>query len=334
TRREDEIDDEEYEEFYKHVATDFNEPLTWTHSHVEGRMKFTMLLYIPEQRPLDMAPGVEGDSKGVKLYVRRVFIMDDAEVFLPTYLRFVRGVIDSDDLSLNVSRESLQENRVVAAMKQTATRRVLDMIEDLAETETQYQTFWGEFGGILKEGIVEDDANRDRIAGLLRFASTHHDREQQTVSLDDYVERMNDDQEEIYYITAESFAGAKNSPHLEVFRDNDVEVLLMYDRIDEWVVNHLEEYDGHELTSVAVGELDADEVATDVEEAESDDEPEPVAPLISELQSRLSDRVQMVRVTDRLKDSPTCLVAQEGGMSKNFERILREIRGFEQRELE
>jgi molecular chaperone HtpG len=321
TRRPNAISDEEYEEFYKHVAHEFNEPLTWTHSHVEGRMKFSMLFYLPERRPFDMAQaGAQQDASGVKLYVRRVFIMDDAEMFLPSYMGFVRGVIDSDDLSLNVSRETLQENRVVNAMKQTATKRVLDMIEDLDEED--YQSFWGEFGDFIKRGVVEDRNRQDRLAGLLRFASTHHDREEQTVSLDEYVERMGDDQDSIYYVTAESFEGAKNSPHLEVFRDNDVEVLMLYDRIDEWVVEHLEAYDGHELESVAIGELD-DAITGDEDESTEEAERE-YGDLVQALQTHLGDRAEDVRVTHRLTDSPTCLVAQEGGMSKNFERILRE----------
>jgi len=323
TRRPAEIDDEEYEEFYKHVAHEFSDPLTWNHSQVEGRLKFTMLFYVPSQRPMEMAPGVEGDANGVKLYVRRVFIMDDAEMFLPKYLRFVRGVIDSDDLDLNVSRETLQENRLVSAMKKTATRRALEMLEELSEDDPEaYQTFWSEFGNIFKEGVVEDRGNRDRVAGLLRFASTHHDRERQTVGLDDYIERMDDEQDEIYYVTAESFAGAKNSPHLEIFRDKGLEVLLLYDRIDEWVVNNLEEYDGHPLQSVAVGDLDLDEAGDD-EGTDDGADAEEHADLIAALREVLGERVQEVRVTNRLRESPACLVAQEGGMSKNFERILQ-----------
>jgi len=324
TRRPGEIDEEEYEEFYKHVAHEFSEPLTWSHNQVEGRLKFTMLFYVPSQRPMEMAPGVEGDSGGVKLYVRRVFIMDDAEMFLPKYLRFIRGVIDSDDLDLNVSRETLQENRLVSAMKNTATRKALDMLEELAEDEPEeYQSFWSEFGGIFKEGIVEDRGNRDRVAGLLRFASTHLDREEQTVGLDGYIERMDEDQKKIYYVTAESFAGAKNSPHLEIFRDKGIEVLLMYDRVDEWVVNNLEEYDGFELESVAVGDLDLDEMGDASDEERTADEEE-YADLVAALGETLGERVEDVRVTSRLRDSPACLVAQEGGMSKNFERILQQ----------
>ena len=325
TRRKSEVSEEEYEEFYKHVAHDFNEPLTWTHSQVEGRLKFTMLFYLPSQRPFDMAPGVEGENRGVKLYVRRVFIMDDAEMFLPKYLRFVRGVIDSDDLDLNVSRETLQNNRLVSAMKNTATRKVLDMLEEMAGDEPeQYQTFWDEFGAILKEGIVEDRGNREDIAGLLRFATTHDDDEIQNVSLDQYVERMGDDQEKIYYVTADSFAGAKNSPHLEVFRDRGVEVLLLHERVDEWVVNNLEEYEGHALQSVAIGDLDLDDVGEEAEDESADEVDSEYADLIGAFREVLANRVEDVRVTKRLRESPACLVAQEGGMSKNFERILQQ----------
>ena len=323
TRRRGEIDDEEYEEFYKHVAHEFSEPLSWTHSKVEGRLKFTMLFYLPSRQPFDMGQGMEGESNGVKLYVRRVFIMDDAEMFLPRYLRFVRGVIDSDDLDLNVSRETLQENRLVSAMKKTATGKVLDMLEELAEEEPEkYASFWGEFGAILKEGIVDDHGRREQIASLLRYPSTHTDSPEQTVSLDEYVERMGEDQESIYYVTAESFAGAKNSPHLEVFRDKGVEVLLMHERVDEWVVNHLEEYDGHQLKSVAVGDVDLDEVSDEETDDETADDEEYVD-LVNAIQENLGERVQQVRITNRLRESPSCLVAQEGGMSKNFERILQ-----------
>ena len=325
TRPRSRIDDEEYEEFYKHVARDFTEPLDWMHSKVEGRLKFTMLFYLPSQKPFDMGPGVDDGSNGVKLYVRRVFIMDDAEMFLPKYLRFVRGVIDSDDLDLNVSRETLQNNRTVSAMKNTATRKVLDMLGEMAdERPDDYQTFWNEFGQILKEGIVEDHSRRDDIAGLLRFASTRHDSQEQTVSLDDYIEAMPEDQEKIYYVTAESFAGAKNSPHLEVFRDRGVEVLLLHDRIDEWVVNNLEEYEDHELQSVAVGDLDLDDSDEETDDETPDEREKELGDLLGALREVLADRVEDVRVTNRLRSSPACLVAQEGGVSKNFERILQQ----------
>ena len=323
-RRKSDIDDEEYKEFYKHVAHDFNEPLTWTHSHVEGRMKFSMLFYLPSEPPFDMQQGQQDQAHGVKLYVRRVFIMDDAEMFLPRYLRFVRGVVDSDDLDLNVSRETLQENRIVAAMRNTATNKVLGLLEDLSEEEEEYQTFWNSFGNILKEGVVEDRGNRDQVASLLRFSSTVEDSEVQNVSLDDYIERMGENQERIWYVTAESFAGAKNSPHLELFRDKDIEVLLLHDRVDEWVVNNMQEYDGHELQSVAVGDVDVDDVGDEVDNETKEETEKEYGDLVGALQSVLGDRVEQVRITSRLRESPTCLVAQEGGVSKNFERILQQ----------
>jgi molecular chaperone HtpG len=323
TRRESEVEDDEYREFYKHVAHDFQDPLTWTHSHIEGRLKFSMLFYVPGRRPFDMNTEQEGKRHGIKLYVKRVFIMDDAEVFMPRYLRFVRGVIDSDDLDLNVSREFLQENRVVRAMRKTAVKRVLDMLDELAEDADEYQRFWNEFGVVFKEGVVEDARNQERIAGLLRFSSTQHESEDATVSLDDYLERMKDGQDNIYYVTAESFAAAKNSPHLEVFRDRDVEVLLLHDRVDEWVVSHMTEYDGHALKSVAVGDLDLGDDAEEDGEDEAEETPEELEPLLARVREVLGERVKDVRTTRRLTTSPACLVAGEGGVSANMDRILR-----------
>jgi molecular chaperone HtpG len=325
-----EISDEEYKAFYKHVAHDFEDPLTWTHSKVEGRLKFNMLFYVPGRRPFDMNTDYEGTRHGIKLYVKRVFIMDDAEMFMPRYLRFVRGVVDSDDLDLNVSREFLQENRVVAAMRKTAVKRVLDMLEELADDEESYAQFWGQFGSVLKEGIVEDAKNRERIAALCRFSSTHNDVDEPSVTLSDYVERMQEGQDKIYYVTAESFAAAKNSPHLEIFRERGVEVLLLHDRVDEWVVAQLPDFDGHELQSVAVGEVDldfdadeADEEADEPEEAK-DETPEQLKPLIEKMKEELGQRVQDVRISKRLTTSPACLVAGEGGVSANLDRILRQ----------
>jgi molecular chaperone HtpG len=323
TRRESEVEDEEYREFYKHVAHDFQDPLAWTHSHIEGRLKFSMLFYTPSRRPFDMNVEQEGKRHGIKLYVKRVFIMDDAEVFMPRYLRFVRGVIDSDDLDLNVSREFLQENRVVRAMRKTAVKRVLDMLEELAEDDEKYEQFWSEFGVVLKEGVVEDAKNQERIAKLLRFSSTEHETEKASVSLDGYVGRMKEGQDSIYYVTAESFAAAKNSPHLEVFRDRDVEVLLLHDRVDEWVVSHMTEYDGYTLKSVAVGDLDLDEDAGEESEEEAEETPEELEPLLEKVREVLGERVKDVRTTKRLTSSPACLVAGEGGVSANMDRILR-----------
>lgn len=329
-----EISDEEYQEFYKHVAHDFEDPLSWTHSKVEGRLKFNMLFYVPGRRPFDMNTNYEGKRHGIKLYVKRVFIMDDAEMFMPRYLRFVRGVVDSDDLTLNLSREFLQENRIVAAMRKTAIKRVLDMLEELAEDTEKYQQFWNAFGPVLKEGVVEDNKNRERVAKLLRFATTHDDEPTQTTSLAEYIERMQEGQDKIYYVTAETFAAAKNSPHLEVFRDKGVEVLLLHDAVDEWVTSHLAEFDGRELQSVAIGELDLDfdkkdEEGEDEDEAEKKDEtPEELEGLIAKMKETLGERVQDVRVSKRLTSSPACLVAGEGGVSANLDRILKKAGEF------
>jgi molecular chaperone HtpG len=329
-RSRSEITDEEYTEFYKHVAHDFEDPLTWTHSKVEGRLKFNMLFYVPGRRPFDMNTDYEGKRHGIKLYVKRVFIMDDAEMFMPRYLRFVRGVVDSDDLTLNVSREFLQENRVVAAMRKTAIKRVLDMLEELAEDTESYQKFWDAFGPVLKEGVVEDNKNSDRVAKLLRFATTHDEDPTPTSSLADYVERMKEGQDNIYYVTAESFAAAKNSPHLEVFREKGVEVLLLHDRVDEWVASHLSEFDGHELQSVAMGELDLDFDAKDGDEDDTDEADqqeeisEELAALLERMRETLGQSVQDVRVSKRLTSSPACLVAGQGGVSANLDRILRQ----------
>lgn len=335
TRSQSDIEDEEYQEFYKHVSHDFEDPLIWAHSKVEGTLKFTTLLYIPARRPFDMNTDYEGARHGIKLYVRRVFIMDDAEMFLPRYLRFVRGVVDSDDLTLNVSREYLQENRVVRAMRKTAVKRVLDMLDGLAgdtENPEKYAKFWEAFGSVLKEGMIEDDRNRDRISKLLRFSSTNTDEATFEVSLEDYVGRMKDGQKKIYYVTAESFAAAKNSPHLEIFREKGIEVLLLHDRVDEWLVGHLPEFEEHALVSVAMGELDLDlDKSADGEDADEDDKKEDtpeaspeIQALLERLKESLGDEVQDVRVSRRLTSSPTCLVAGAQGVSSNLDRILRQ----------
>lgn len=338
TRPQSEISDEEYQEFYKHVAHDYENPLAWTHSAIEGTLQFSALLYVPARRPFDMNTDLEGVRRGVKLYVRRVFIMDDAEVFMPRYLRFVRGVIDSDDLNLNVSREFLQENRIVRSMRKTATKRVLDMLEKLAadsEHSEKYQTFFKEFGAVLKEGVIEDEKNRERIAKLLRFSSTNEDSAEPLVSLGDYVERMKEGQSKIYYVTAETFQAAKNSPHLEVFRDKGVEVLLLHDRVDEWLVGHLMDFDGHELMSVAMGELDLslgdDGASEGVEEEKTEEQAEVSAEmkaLLERAKETLGERVQAVRVSRRLTSSPACLVAGSQGVSMNLDRILRQAGEF------
>ena len=318
-RPKSEITEEQYHEFYKHVAHDFEPPLAYVHAKVEGRLEYTQLFYIPERAPFDLWD--REHRHGIKLYVRRVFIMDDAEDLMPPYLRFVRGIIDSSDLPLNVSREILQQSRDVQQMKGASAKRVLGLLEDLAAKQAdKYATFWKTFGRVLKEGIVDDTANRERIAKLLRFSSTHEETEEQKVSLADYVGRMKEAQEAIYYITADSFAAARNSPHLEIFRKLGVEVLLLHDRIDEWVVSSLTEFEGKPLHSVAKGDLDLSKLkggeTTQVSEAED-------KALVDRIKEVLKDRASGVRTTERLTDSPACLVSDEHGLSTNLERILK-----------
>ena len=321
-RPKSEITDEQYDEFYKYVAHDIEPPLAYSHAKVEGRQEYTQLLFIPQRAPYDLW---DRDRRhGIKLYVRRVFIMDDAEQLMPAYLRFVRGVIDSSDLPLNVSREILQHSRDVETIRAASTRRVLGLLDDLAENhEDKYTTFWKQFGRVFKEGVVEPADNQERIAKLLRFASTHVDGEEQAVSLSDYVGRMKEGQGAIYYITADSYGAAKNSPHLEIFRKTGVEVLLMYDRIDEWVVSTLTEFAGKPLQSVSRGDLDlgklgdmSAEQKPDVQEGEHKD-------LLERIQNALKERASGVRVTNRLIDSPACLISDEQGMSMNLERLLK-----------
>jgi molecular chaperone HtpG len=322
-RSKSEITEEQYHEFYKHVAHDFEPPLAYTHSKVEGRQEYTQLLFIPQRAPYDLWD--RDHRHGIKLYVRRVFIMDDAEQLMPGYLRFIRGVIDSSDLPLNVSREILQQSKDVETIRNASVKRVLALLEDLAEHhKDKYATFWKEFGRVLKEGPPEDPANKDRIAKLLRFASTHTDTEEQTVSLADYVGRMKEGQDAIYYITADGFAAAKNSPHLEVFRKHGTEVLLMFDRVDEWVLSALTDFDGKPLHSVAKGDLDLSKLGV-AAAAEQDTRTETAAhkDLLERIQKALGERASAVRITHRLTDSPACLVADEHGMSTNLERLLK-----------
>ncbi len=321
-RGKNEITDEEYKEFYKHVGHDFEDPLAWSHARVEGRQEYTQLLYIPSRAPFDMW---ERDAQhGVKLYVRRVFIMDDAEQLMPRYMRFVRGVVDSSDLPLNVSREILQESKDIEAMRSGCTKKVLGLLEDLAKNDAEkYKKFWGEFGRVLKEGIGEDHANKDKIAGLLRLASTHTDTAEESVSLADYVARMKEGQDKIYYITADSFNAAKNSPHLEVFRKKGIEVLLLSDRVDEWVVSNLFEFDGKQLVSVAKGGLDLGKLEDEAEKKEQENVANELKDLTAKITTSLGERVKEVRVTHRLTDSPACLVADEHDMSANLARLLK-----------
>jgi len=322
-RPKSEITREQYEELYKHVGHDFEPPLAWVHTKAEGRQEFTQLFYIPRRAPFDLWDLDRGHR--VKLYVRRVFIMDSAEQLLPVYLRFVRGIIDSSDLPLNVSREILQQSSDVAQIRAASIKRILALLEELADHEPEkYATFWTEFGRVLKEGIIEDTANRDRIAKLLRFASTAKENAEQTVSLADYVGRMKGGQETIYYLTAESFPVAKNSPHLEVFRKHGAEVLLLTDRVDEWVVARLTEFEGKKLVSVAQGDLDTSKlaessttVADALNESNCDD-------LLARLSHVLGDRTSNIRLSRRLTDSPACVVADAHGISRHLERVLRE----------
>jgi molecular chaperone HtpG len=321
-RSKSEITEEQYHEFYKHVGHDFEPPLAYVHTRVEGRQEYTLLLFLPRQAPFDLWN--REHRRGIKLYVRRVFIMDDAEQLMPPYLRFVRGVIDSNDLPLNVSREILQQSRDVEAIKTTSVKRVLGLLEDLAANQAdKFVTFWKEFGRVLKEGVVEDSANRDRIAKLLRFSSTARETEDETVSLADYVGRMKEKQAAIYYITADGFAAARNSPHLEIFRKLGVEVLLLHDRIDEWVVSSLPDFEGKPLQSIAKGGLDLSALGDEDAKKEEEQKADESKGLVERMQRALSDRASSVRVTHRLTDSPACLVSDQHGMSTNLERMLK-----------
>ncbi len=321
-RARNEVTQAEYDEFYKHVAHDFEPPLAHVHSRVEGKQEYASLLYIPARAPFDLWDREK--RHGIKLYVRRVFIMDDAEQLLPSYLRFVRGVIDSNDLPLNVSREILQHSKDIDAMRAGSVKKILDLLDDISAKEPdKYATFWKEFGRVLKEGLVEDFGNHERIAKLLRFSSTHGESDAQNVSLQDYVGRMKPGQGKIYYVTAESFAAAKNSPHLEIFRKKDIEVLLMHDRIDEWVVSHLPEFDGKSLQSVAKGDLDLGDLADKEDKAQQEKTVSEFKDLVEKIKAILGERVKDVRVTHRLTISPACLVTGEHDMSGNLERLLK-----------
>ncbi|MFX1736409.1 molecular chaperone HtpG [Paraburkholderia sp. A1RI_3L] len=325
TRPKSEITDEQYTQFYQHLSHDHQDPLTWTHNRVEGRSEYTQLLYVPAHAPFDLWN--RDHRGGLKLYVKRVFIMDDAEQLLPAYLRFVKGVVDSSDLPLNVSREILQESRDVKAIREGVTKRALSMLEELANAETdegkaKYATFWNEFGQVLKEGIGEDFANRERIAKLARFASTHNDSAEQNVSLAEYVGRMKPEQTKIYYVTADTWQAAKSSPHLEVFRKKGIEVLLLTDRVDEWMLSFLTEFDGKPLQSVARGDLDLGAL-DDEEKKQQEKVSDELKPLVEKMKEALKDKAKDVRLTFRLTDSPSCLVADEGEMSGYLQRMLK-----------
>ncbi|MEO8803126.1 MAG: molecular chaperone HtpG [Rudaea sp.] len=324
TRPKSDLSDEDYQNFYKHIAHDFNDALAWTHNRVEGNQNFTSLLYIPSRSPFDMLMGGRDERKGLKLYVKRVFIMDAAEQLLPAYLRFVRGVIDSDDLPLNVSREILQQNRNLEKLRAACTRRVLDLLDRMARDEPEkFATFWQQFGTTFKEGMAEDFANKERIAKLLRFASTKSEGAAQTVSLDDYIGRMQADQESIYYLTADGYAAAKGSPQLEALKARDIEVLLMYDRIDDWMASYLTDYADKKLRNVAKGDLGLPKRSG--EDAEKREQIEMAAEgVVKKLKDLLGERVRDVRVSERLTDSPSCLVFDENEMGLAMQRMLKQ----------
>jgi len=321
-RSKNDITPDEYNEFYKHVSHDYENPLGYTHSRVEGKQEYISLLYIPSKAPFDLYDRER--RHGIKLYVKRVFIMEDAEKLMPQYLRFVRGVIDSADLPLNVSREILQDSRDVDAIKNGSVKKVLGLLEDLAKDKPEdYAKFWSEFGRVLKEGPGEDFANKDKIAGLLRFASTHADNETQNVSFADYIARMKPEQEAIYFITADTFAAAQHSPHLEIFRKKGIEVLLMSDKVDEWLLGSLTEFEGKKLQSIAKGDLDLGKLEDEAEKEAKAKIEEEAKSLIERIKTALGDTVKEVRVTHRLTDSPACLVAGAHDVSANLARILK-----------
>jgi molecular chaperone HtpG len=324
TRPKAELKDEDYQNFYKHIAHDYSDALAWTHNRVEGNQNFTSLLYVPSKSPFDLMMGGRDERKGLKLYVKRVFIMDAAEQLLPAYLRFARGVVDSDDLPLNVSREILQQNRNLEKLKSACTRRVLDLLDKLAKDEPEkFATFWNEFGAVFKEGAAEDFANKERVAKLLRFASTKSDGAAQTVSLDDYIGRMKAGQDAIYFITADGYAAAKGSPQLEALKANDVEVLLLYDRIDDWMATYLTEYADKKLRNVAKGDLDLGKLGAG-DEGKRKEAEKAAEGVVKKLKDLLGERVRDVRVSTRLTDSPSCLVLDEHDMGLMMQRLMKQ----------
>ena len=321
TRDKSEITDEEYIEFYRHVSHDFAEPMSWAHNKVEGKTEYTSLLYIPSKAPFDLWNREQ--THGLKLYVQRVFIMDDAEQFMPTYLRFVKGLLDSNDLPLNVSREILQDNKITQSLRTGCTKRVLQMLERMAKNDAEkYQSFWNEFGNVLKEGPAEDFSNKEKVAGLLRFASTHNDSSDQTVSLADYISRMKEGQDKIYYVTADSYQAAKNSPHLEIFKKKGIEVLLMGERIDEWLMQHLTEFDGKQLKSIARGDLDLDDLEDEESKKAHEEAEKQVEGVLERAKTALGDKVIDVKFTHRLTDSPAVIVADDNGMTTQMMKLM------------
>ena len=315
-----EVKDEDYTSFYKHISHDFQDPLTWSHNRVEGKLEYTSLLYIPAKAPFDLYN--REVPRGLKLYVQRVFIMDEAEQFLPLYLRFVKGIVDTKDLSLNVSREILQSDKVVESMKAALTKRVLDMLSKMAKNDAEkYQSFWNEFGQVIKEGLGEDFANKEKLAKLLRFASTNGDATQ-NVSLDDYVARMQENQEKIYYISAESHAAGLSSPHMEIFRKKGIEVLVLSDRIDGWMISHMHEFEGKHLQDITKGELDLGEIEGEEDKKQVEEASKTYESLLKQIKELLTDKVEDVRMTNRLTDSPACLVAGAHDMDAQMKKIL------------
>lgn len=323
SRTRSDITDEEYMEFYKHVAHDFDEPLTWLHNHVEGTQSYTTLFYLPKRAPFDL---FERDQRhGIKLYVKRVFIMDDAEQLMPNYLRFVRGVVDSSDLPLNVSRELLQKNKQIDTIRGASIKRVLGVLEKMAQDEPEnYALFWKEFGRVLKEGPAEDFANKEKIAKLFRFSSTHNNSDAQDVALDDYISRMKPEQEKIFYITGDSYNAVKNSPHLELFKKKGIEVLLMHDRVDEWMMSYLHEYEGKQFVSIAKGEVDLGKLQDKEDEKKAEAASKDFKTMLEKMKSTLGDKVKEVRISPRLTDSPSCLVVDQNDMAVSMQKLLKQ----------
>jgi len=321
TRPRKELEDEEYKEFYKHVSHDFDDPVTWSHNRVEGKLEYTSLLYVPTRAPFDLWN--REAARGLKLYVQRVFIMDDAEQFLPLYLRFIKGVVDSNDISLNVSREILQKDPVVESMRSALTKRVLDMLDKLRSSDPEkYHAFWEQFGQVLKEGPAEDYGNQQKIAGLLQFSTTESKSDSQDQGLKDYLSRMNENQDKIYYLVADSLNAARNSPHLEIFRKKGIEVILMYDRIDEWLMGYLNEFDGKSFQDITRGELDLGELEDEQEKEKQKETEEKLGSVLERARTALGERVQEVRLTHRLTDSPACLAMGEDEMGEQMRKIM------------
>ncbi|MCK4864192.1 MAG: molecular chaperone HtpG [Gammaproteobacteria bacterium] len=323
TRSKSEIKDEEYNEFYKHVAHDFDEPLSWLHNRVEGTQEYTTLFYLPKRAPFDMFE--RDQKKGIKLYVKRVFIMDDADQLMPNYLRFIKGVVDSDDLPLNISREILQKNKHIDTIRGASIKRILSHLEKMAKNKADdYALFWKEFGRVLKEGPAEDSANKEKIAKLFRYSSTNNDSDIEDVSLDDYISRMKEGQDKLYYITGDSYAAVKNSPHLELFKKKDIEVILMHDRVDEWMMSYLSEYDGKSFVNIAKGELDLGDLEDKDDKKKAEKAAKDYESLLKQMTESLGDKVKEVRVSTRLTSSPSCLVVEQQDMAVSMQKILKQ----------